>query len=84
MTCLRALYPLVDYVTVNVSSPNTPGLRRLQHGSQLEALLGALIARAPRARRGPAQADPAENRAGPRGGEERAIAEARSPPASTD
>jgi dihydroorotate dehydrogenase len=43
VTCLRGLYPLVDYVTVNVSSPNTPGLRRLQHGSQLEALLGALI-----------------------------------------
>jgi dihydroorotate dehydrogenase len=43
VTCLRGLYPLVDYVTVNVSSPNTPGLRRLQHGSDLEALLGALI-----------------------------------------
>jgi dihydroorotate dehydrogenase len=41
--CLRGLYPLVDYVTVNVSSPNTPGLRRLQHGSHLEALLAALI-----------------------------------------
>jgi dihydroorotate dehydrogenase len=34
VTCLCALYPLVDYVTVNVSSPNTPGLRRLQHGSR--------------------------------------------------
>ena len=43
VTCLRGLYPLVDYVTVNVSSPNTPGLRRLQHGSRLEALLAALI-----------------------------------------
>jgi dihydroorotate dehydrogenase len=42
VTCLRGLYPLVDYVTVNVSSPNTPGLRRLQHGRQLEALLAAL------------------------------------------
>jgi dihydroorotate dehydrogenase len=42
VTCLRGLYPLVDYVTVNVSSPNTPGLRRLQHGGHLEALLGAL------------------------------------------
>ena len=42
VTCLRGLYPLVDYVTVNVSSPNTPGLRRLQHGSRLEALLAAL------------------------------------------
>src|SRR5919109_2287653 len=44
LTCLRGLYRLVDYVTVNVSSPNTPGLRRLQHGSRLDALLGALIA----------------------------------------
>ena len=43
VACLRGLYPLVDYVTVNVSSPNTPGLRRLQHGSRLEALLAALI-----------------------------------------
>lgn len=43
VTCLRGLYPLVDYVTVNVSSPNTPGLRRLQHGRRLEALLAALI-----------------------------------------
>jgi dihydroorotate dehydrogenase len=41
--CLRALYPLVDYVAVNVSSPNTPGLRGLQHGGRLEALLGALV-----------------------------------------
>lgn len=42
LTCLRGIYPLVDYITVNVSSPNTPGLRLLQHGSQLEALLAAL------------------------------------------
>jgi dihydroorotate dehydrogenase len=43
VTCLRGLYPLVDYLTANVSSPNTPGLRDLQHGSRLEALLAALI-----------------------------------------
>ena len=43
LRCLRGLYPLVDYVTVNVSSPNTPGLRRLQHGSRLDALLAALL-----------------------------------------
>lgn len=36
------LAPLVDYVTVNVSSPNTPGLRELQERSRLEALLQAL------------------------------------------
>jgi dihydroorotate dehydrogenase len=41
---LHGLYPLVDYLTVNVSSPNTPGLRRLQHGSELETLLAALTA----------------------------------------
>jgi len=39
---LRALYPLADYVAVNVSSPNTPGLRGLQEGGHLEQLLGGL------------------------------------------
>jgi dihydroorotate dehydrogenase len=42
VTCLRGLHALVDYVTINVSSPNTPGLRDLQHGGRLEALLEAL------------------------------------------
>lgn len=36
------LYPLVDYVTVNISSPNTPGLRELQERGRLMELLGAL------------------------------------------
>ncbi len=36
------LSPLVDYVTVNVSSPNTPGLRQLQERERLTALLAAL------------------------------------------
>lgn len=36
------LAPLVDYVTVNVSSPNTPGLRQLQERDRLSALLQAL------------------------------------------
>ena len=31
-TCLEAVYPYADYVVVNVSSPNTPGLRNLQFG----------------------------------------------------
>lgn len=35
-------YPLADYLAVNVSSPNTLGLRRLQARDQLEALLGHL------------------------------------------
>jgi dihydroorotate dehydrogenase len=42
VACLRGLYALVDYVTVNVSSPNTPGLRELQGRARLEELLGAL------------------------------------------
>ena len=41
-TALRAVYAHADYVTINVSSPNTPGLRALQEGGQLEALLQAL------------------------------------------
>ena len=36
------LAPLADYVTVNVSSPNTPGLRGLQNKEELTRLLGAL------------------------------------------
>jgi dihydroorotate dehydrogenase len=39
-----ALAPLADYVTVNISSPNTPGLRLLHERAALEELLGALAA----------------------------------------
>ena len=39
---LRRLWPLADYFTLNVSSPNTPGLRDLQAKGALEALLGAV------------------------------------------
>ncbi len=42
-TCLRAVYPYADYVAVNVSSPNTAGLRELQRGAQLRALLEGLL-----------------------------------------
>jgi dihydroorotate dehydrogenase len=38
-----ALGPLAEYVTVNVSSPNTPGLRWLQNRDELTRLLGTLI-----------------------------------------
>jgi len=38
----RLLAPLADYVVLNVSSPNTPGLRSLQEHSALEQLLGAV------------------------------------------
>ena len=39
---LRAVYAHADYVTVNISSPNTPGLRALQEESALAALLAGL------------------------------------------
>ncbi len=38
------LAPLADYVTVNVSSPNTPGLRGLQNRDELTGLLDGLVA----------------------------------------
>jgi dihydroorotate dehydrogenase len=38
----RSLFPSADYVAVNVSSPNTPGLRDLQAAEQLSPLLSAL------------------------------------------
>ena len=41
---MRTLYPYGDYFAVNVSSPNTPGLRTLQDRGQLSELLGALRA----------------------------------------
>lgn len=40
---LKAVYGLVDYVTINISSPNTSGLRDLQQGRFLQGLLSALI-----------------------------------------
>ena len=44
LVCLRKVYPVASYVAVNLSSPNTPGLRNLQFGEQLDQLLGALKA----------------------------------------
>ena len=40
VTGLKRLWPLADYFTVNVSSPNTPGLRNLQARAALDELLG--------------------------------------------
>lgn len=37
--CFKALHPYVDYFTVNVSSPNTPGLRELQEKEPLRKIL---------------------------------------------
>jgi dihydroorotate dehydrogenase len=42
--CLRQVYPAASYVTINVSSPNTAGLRSLQEKESLENLLGRLTA----------------------------------------
>ncbi len=39
---LEKAYPFADYITVNISSPNTPGLRQLQQADQLESMLMAL------------------------------------------
>ena len=41
-SAMRTLYPLVDYITANISSPNTPGLRALQAGDALLSLVRAL------------------------------------------
>ncbi len=38
-TCIRMVYPHADYITANVSSPNTPGLRNLQFGDAMKSLL---------------------------------------------
>lgn len=38
---VRAAAPVADYLTINISSPNTPGLRDLQHGAALAELLAA-------------------------------------------
>jgi dihydroorotate dehydrogenase len=46
LSSLRAVRRYADYLAVNVSSPNTPGLRSLQDRDQLTALLGALRAEA--------------------------------------
>ena len=40
--CLRKVYALADYVTVNISSPNTAGLRELQEEQALRRLVSAL------------------------------------------
>ncbi len=42
--CLEKVYAHADYVTVNISSPNTPGLRTLQFGDSLKSLLSTLKA----------------------------------------
>ena len=42
LLCLERVYPLADYVTVNISSPNTAGLRELQEEQALRRLVATL------------------------------------------
>lgn len=44
LTCMQQVYEYADYITINISSPNTPGLRELQHGQGLTDLLTRLKA----------------------------------------
>ncbi len=44
VTGIRALADYADYITINISSPNTPGLRSLQRRDALDHLLGAAMA----------------------------------------
>jgi len=46
LACLDQVWPVADYVTINISSPNTAKLRDLQHGAELRRLLDALGDRA--------------------------------------
>jgi dihydroorotate dehydrogenase len=46
LAAIDALHPWADYLVVNLSSPNTPGLRALQEREPLERLLSACVARA--------------------------------------
>ncbi len=45
LICLEGVYPHADYVTINISSPNTQNLRALQSDAALDALLGAIAER---------------------------------------
>ena len=45
LICLDGVYPHADYVTVNISSPNTKNLRALQSDEALDALLGKIAER---------------------------------------
>ena len=46
--CLERVHSVADYITINISSPNTPGLRELQGEAALDALLGPLREQATR------------------------------------
>jgi len=42
LICMRKVYELASYITINISSPNTKNLRQLQQGSEFKPLLAAL------------------------------------------
>ncbi|MBK4716302.1 MULTISPECIES: quinone-dependent dihydroorotate dehydrogenase [Tenebrionibacter/Tenebrionicola group] len=42
LICMEKIYPYAGYIAINISSPNTPGLRSLQYGEALDDLLSAL------------------------------------------
>ncbi|MGB3624077.1 quinone-dependent dihydroorotate dehydrogenase [Ketobacter sp. MCCC 1A13808] len=42
LICLRKVYRVADYVVINISSPNTQGLRSLQYGDSLDELLSGM------------------------------------------
>ncbi len=42
LACMEKVYPLADYITINISSPNTAGLRELQEEQALRRLVGGL------------------------------------------
>ncbi|MGB3726776.1 MAG: quinone-dependent dihydroorotate dehydrogenase [Glaciecola sp.] len=44
LICMRKVYEYASYITINISSPNTPGLRNLQYGEALDSLLQGLKA----------------------------------------
>jgi dihydroorotate dehydrogenase len=41
--CFQKVYPYADYVTINLSSPNTPGLKSLQHGEMLKSIIDPIM-----------------------------------------
>lgn len=42
LICMDKIYPYAGYIAINISSPNTPGLRSLQYGEALDDLLSAV------------------------------------------
>lgn len=42
LICMQKVYTYASYIVINISSPNTPGLRDLQYGESLNQLLAAL------------------------------------------